>query len=451
MQCAPKFSAHDATPATVCATGFPLPALYERVLKLGWSELPPWRFVDGSTFLDLYSALNAPPNQSEGPQLLVPFAQRTDDDVVACFRAVPRSEQILLLNPAHGLDAFTAVPDFAAWLHLALEDMIGQPDARSARGTTEPAPEPLPFEPDPEPQDSRSSTRRHLLRVLHESEVDLHFVSAEAGDQPITSPSVRRHHERIKRERGDQLYADMLFVLTQHRYHERMARWLWTRILQHKADMSERLGRPVEVTVASLDFLNQHEHLVEGSLVLCSEDELTQVAEVALRDGLTGLFDQATFKERLGREFERARRYGSPLSLLMLDLDRFKVLNDTHGHPAGDQVLARVGEILRAEARVVDLAARYGGEEFALLLPETAREDALRLAERLRRLVEREFAPGLGATVSVGLASFPGDGQQADDLIEAADQALYRSKQSGRNRITCASRWPKPVSGPQAG
>lgn len=312
-----------------------------------------------------------------------------------------------------------------------------------------PAHEHTPAQPsDPAPQpasDSRTTTRKHLMRVLRESEVDLGFVSAEAGDEPLRSASMRRLHARVKRERGERIYSDMLFVLTQHRYPQRMARWLWKRILQHKQEMSQCLGRPVEITVASLDYLNNHEDLVQGSLVLCSEDELSQVADVALRDGLTGLFDQATLKLRLQREIERSQRYGGALSLILLDLDRFKALNDQHGHLTGDRVLAELGQLLQGLARSVDVVARYGGEEFAVLLPETPFEDAWRFAERARLAIQRHFAHSLGVTVSLGVASFPGDGSSPADLISAADDALYRSKQGGRNRTTGAPRWPVPA------
>ncbi len=177
------------------------------------------------------------------------------------------------------------------------------------------------------------------------------------------------------------------------------------------------------------------------------------VAEATLKDGLTGLYNHRYFQERLVAEVSRADRGGKPLSLLFFDIDHFKKLNDTHGHPVGDRVLIGVAEILRNSTRVSDvgfhlrqgdIAARYGGEEFVLILPETSREDATQKAERLRTAIEaypfpgRESQPTGAVTVSVGLAECPRDAADAKALIEAADNALYAAKRAGRNRVVVA-------------
>jgi diguanylate cyclase (GGDEF)-like protein len=157
---------------------------------------------------------------------------------------------------------------------------------------------------------------------------------------------------------------------------------------------------------------------------------------LANRDRLTKLYNRRFFDEELGRELERARRYRHPLSLLMIDLDRFKAVNDEYGHRKGDQVLAAVAAVILANTRRNDLAARWGGEEIAVVIPQLAAENAVAAAEKLRALVERE-APrrtGLPVTVSVGVALFdPKD--TAADLIGRADKALYKAKRRGRNRV----------------
>ena len=178
------------------------------------------------------------------------------------------------------------------------------------------------------------------------------------------------------------------------------------------------------------------------------------VAEATLKDGLTGLYNHRYFQERLSAEVSRAERSGKPLTLLFFDIDHFKQLNDSHGHPVGDRVLVGVAEILRNSSRVSDvpakvaqsdIAARYGGEEFVLILPETPREDAWAKAERLRLAVEsypfpgRETQPGGAVTVSCGLAEFPRDASDARLLIESADNALYAAKRAGRNRVVSAA------------
>ena len=191
-----------------------------------------------------------------------------------------------------------------------------------------------------------------------------------------------------------------------------------------------------------------------------------ELARQAITDGLTGLFNHRYFYERLRDEVVRARRYGLPLSLLMLDLDDFKHYNDSYGHPAGDRVLRRVAQIMRAELRrSVDVAARYGGEEFAVILPHTDPGGAERVGrrlsdhvcvadadvatpggaavagERVRHSVEAEAFPGrapdepVHITVSVGIASLPAHADDAEGLVMAADQALYIAKQHGKNRV----------------
>jgi diguanylate cyclase (GGDEF)-like protein len=162
-------------------------------------------------------------------------------------------------------------------------------------------------------------------------------------------------------------------------------------------------------------------------------------------DPLTGLSNRRYFEERLGEEFARARRYRSALSLVMLDIDHFKRVNDTYGHPFGDEVLRAVALASRARLREVDLLARYGGEELIALLPETSPADALRACERVREAIEAlalEYRASDGAqqtvrcTASLGLASLPSPTlQTAEDLMRAADESLYRAKEGGRNRV----------------
>jgi len=166
-----------------------------------------------------------------------------------------------------------------------------------------------------------------------------------------------------------------------------------------------------------------------------------RIAKLAVTDELTGLANRRRFLDAVRAEMQRARRYERPLTLLMVDLDRLKQINDQNGHAAGDAMLRGVAQCLRACVRETDLPARLGGDEFAVLLPETPREAALSIAERIRAAVESFSAVVDGATirstVSIGLVSREaGELQDLPTLIHLADDALYKSKTSGRNAVT---------------
>jgi diguanylate cyclase (GGDEF)-like protein len=170
------------------------------------------------------------------------------------------------------------------------------------------------------------------------------------------------------------------------------------------------------------------------------------VERQAVTDALTGLANRRQFYEVLGREYERAQRFGTPLSLILLDIDDFKQINDTRGHLAGDAVLHGVAATLAELIREIDMAARYGGEEFAILLPQTAQDGAAQLAERLRREIAARpirFGPDEidGITASFGVAAGPEDSMTQIDLIASADAALYQAKRDGKNHVTVAEAW----------
>ena len=163
-----------------------------------------------------------------------------------------------------------------------------------------------------------------------------------------------------------------------------------------------------------------------------------EAQRLSITDGLTGLRNYRFFQQAINRETERAVRFGRPMGLLMLDLDHFKSVNDTHGHQVGDAVLVEVADRVRAEVREVDLVARYGGEEFAVVLPETDRSGAEHIAERIcERIRGRPLhASGvdLALTVSIGVAVLPDDGTSPSALVRAADDALYAAKAAGRDQ-----------------
>ncbi|HEV7475523.1 MAG TPA: sensor domain-containing diguanylate cyclase [Pyrinomonadaceae bacterium] len=170
-----------------------------------------------------------------------------------------------------------------------------------------------------------------------------------------------------------------------------------------------------------------------------------QMQEQALTDALTGCYNRRSFEAQLERDLNLAIRMRLPLSLLMLDLDKFKHINDQAGHEVGDQALCLLANELRAELRVGDTAARFGGDEFVIILPQANTEGAIMVAERLRIRLEEMEVPGFGkVTASFGVATFPDHASTRDILVAAADRALYYSKNNGRNRVSIAD--PVPLA-----
>lgn len=172
--------------------------------------------------------------------------------------------------------------------------------------------------------------------------------------------------------------------------------------------------------------------------------------EQATRDPLTGLFNRRYLDETLEREIARAIREGYPVTVMMLDIDHFKRINDTYGHLAGDEMLRIAARLLLAHARQEDIVCRFGGEEFAIVLPKMPLETAEQRAELWRHEFEAERVVFgsfvLQATISIGVAAFPGNGRTRDELIDAADHALYEAKSEGRNRIRMAAGLAVPAA-----
>lgn len=190
-------------------------------------------------------------------------------------------------------------------------------------------------------------------------------------------------------------------------------------------DSRDEIGQLAREFNAMAERLMQHQHKLE---------------DLSIRDGLTGIYNRRELEKRLHQECQRARRYHRPLSVLMLDIDHFKNVNDRYGHQAGDEVLITVADLIQLNVRPVDVVCRYGGEELAVILPETNAEGASTAAERIRSTVEDSITATpqgdmVHVTVSIGLATFPRDGDTAASLIHAADQALYVAKQEGRNLV----------------
>ena len=241
---------------------------------------------------------------------------------------------------------------------------------------------------------------------------------------------------QLQKQYGESVYTEVLHYLTQMHFEQAEAREHWHKIIEHREALRIALGRDMGLRVAMADyFINIHPKvqnpiMVEINLFLKQEER-------AMKDELTGLYNRRFFNRMLQQEMDRSLRFEEPVSLIMADIDYFKVFNDRFGHLVGDQVLVETADVLRASSRSIDHLTRYGGEEFALILPRADRDEAIKAAERHRLAVARHRFQGredLRITLSLGVATYPTDSETGLELLEKADQALYKAKQT-RNQV----------------
>ena len=267
-------------------------------------------------------------------------------------------------------------------------------------------------------------TRNLILKCLDEYEDDDRLI---------------KELNQIIEKEGKKAYPVIFHVLTNLEIEPEEGMEFWAEIITHYERLVSILGRKVSLRTALCDyFCSIHRSLKNPKVV---EIQLFEKTVKASRfDSLTGLYNRQSLDETLEREINRAKRHEKELSILFLDLDDFKEVNDSFGHQTGDEVLKQVAKIVLNEKRSEDFAARYGGEEIVVIMPETGKVDSLVLGERIRQRVEEMRIDFNGNTVrltiSGGLASFPGNATDAKSLLKCADNALYRAKGSGKNGIS---------------
>jgi len=248
--------------------------------------------------------------------------------------------------------------------------------------------------------------------------------------------------DAVAAEFGQQAFPVILHVLTHLDVSRHEAADFWREICLHRRKMSELLGHDVNLRTAICDyFCSIHKSLINPKVVEIHIFENT--INTAKYDRLTGLYNRAYFDECLLREVARAKRYDTELSVLFLDIDNFKAVNDNHGHLAGDFVLKEISQAIVGEIRSEDIASRYGGEEIIIILPETKKATGLILAERIRQLIAnlalQYEGKNIPLTISGGLASFPIDSSDPTELVRFADTALLRAKSLGKNNVQAYS------------
>jgi diguanylate cyclase (GGDEF)-like protein len=265
----------------------------------------------------------------------------------------------------------------------------------------------------------------------------LDLVSAIAGDREM-SKTEKKFIEDFKNDRGDKFYSELLYAVTHQFFPPSAAEQLWNQILQHKYGMSFIMKRNIRIAVATLDYLSNLTGEMHAPTVI-DETRMSAIIQLTMRDGLTKLFNHATCFQRIEMELRRFKRYGTIVSLMMIDIDNFKEINDRYGHVEGDKILAMLGMIFKQETRDSDICCRYGGEEFTIIQPSTDCTESGILAERLRTNVEQSMPLNRKVTVSIGVASCDKIVCTSKTLIEKADAALYKAKHDGKNRVVINS------------
>lgn len=262
----------------------------------------------------------------------------------------------------------------------------------------------------------------------------LKFLSQYADDD---KKLIRALDKLIKKE-GSQVCSVILHVLTHLDLDAEVAEKYWRETISHHKEMTTVFGRDVNLRTAICDYFCSVRKSLKSPVVV--EIKVFEAKLKSLQyDMLTGLYTRSSFEETIVKEIARSERYEIDLSLLFFDLDNFKNINDSYGHPAGDQVLKNVSQIIIKAIRTTDIAARYGGEEIVVILPATGKVDALALGERIREKVQNDICEheekDIKVTISGGVASYPIDANTSTDLITFADKALYVAKGSGKNKI----------------
>ena len=256
--------------------------------------------------------------------------------------------------------------------------------------------------------------------------------TAEEIDRIAADENYKRSYEDRFQNR---LYTQLLLSLTHESFTESEAKNLWEKIVSHMQDLNKKLGRKVGISVATMDYLSNISDALSDPKII-EENKSDFVAETSTNDELTGLYLRDVFNVVLEKETEKAKRKGTPVCLMMIDIDDFKLVNDKYGHQTGDSVLTEIGRIINESIRDMDCAARYGGEELAIIMPDTKNQDAYEAAQRIRKQIMEKHFSGFNVTVSVGLSCSQKPQLTPDDIIKAADNGLYESKKNGKNRVT---------------
>ncbi|TNF76358.1 MAG: GGDEF domain-containing protein, partial [Acidobacteria bacterium] len=250
-----------------------------------------------------------------------------------------------------------------------------------------------------------------------------------------------RHVQELEGQHGDEVYRHLFFILANLDFSLEESITHWQGLLETWEEVNQGVPRPIDIRVAVLHYFLEIDRKLNNPTIV-EMKILREVKESAILDGLTHVYNYRYFRDRIEHEVRREERSALSVSLLMIDIDHFKVFNDCNGHLQGNVALQELAELMKSVVRETDVVTRYGGEEFAVILCGTKKGGALLVAEKIRKLVEEtsfvgeKTQPGGILTVSIGVATSPIDATDSQNLIAKADAALYKSKSEGKNRVT---------------
>jgi len=266
---------------------------------------------------------------------------------------------------------------------------------------------------------------------LHEQHIKNGFRKQQSLFAPVFDPSTFEIPEESS-------CASILKEFVHLEFTEEEARFHWKGITKNAASLQKKLKRTISTPMAIVDHFTNLTHILNAPLII-EINGFRQTERLAMVDGLTGVFNRRYMDIILKKEINRCARYEKEFSIVLLDIDNFKAVNDTRGHAFGDKVLRKLSDLLSESLRDEDIICRYGGEEFLLILPETNRDCSLIMANRIRSyLKSNSFFIQYGITFSAGVASYPNVAETVETLLANADAALYEAKRAGKDQIIAA-------------
>jgi phosphotransferase system enzyme I (PtsI) len=276
------------------------------------------------------------------------------------------------------------------------------------------------------------------FKISKKHKIDINLIEILAGDRNGTFPE-KKLLDKLKNELGDKFYIEILYFLTHTLIKSGLqAKRIFNEIIKHRTNLNKQLNRNIGIQVAILDYSRNINRTLKDPTII-EESKIEKIAQLSVTDKMTRTYDKASLLRDLDKEIEKTRRYGTKFSLLMMDLDNLKIINDKFGHITGDKVLKLLCKIIMRNIRKSDTLYRFGGDEFLVLIPMSTQSYATKVAQRILVSVRDSSSKKYGAklSVSIGVAAFNKNNiKNISGVIDIVDKSLYHAKETGRNRLS---------------